>query len=178
MPDVRTVVKISEPAIPVPAPRRGLPTWLMTILFALGFAVVGAGAYFAMKKFQETPEATAAKTAAPAQGARQADTTNPLLRQIELVGLRLTQNAAKKTEVKFLLVNHSGAEIGNLSGTVNLMARTAKEGEAPVGTFAFSVPSIGPYEAKEETAVVDTRLRVYELPDWQNLDPQIQFTSP
>ncbi len=180
LPDVRSVVKTVEPIIPPqPPPRRGLPTWLMTILFALGFAAVGAGAYFAMKNFNgDTGTGAAKSAAAPAQTARHADTGNPLLRQIELVGLRLTQTPAKKTEVKFLVVNHSGAEIGNISGTVHLMARTAKEGEAPVGSFPLSVPTIGPYESKEVTAVVDTQLKVYELPDWQNLDPQVQFTSP
>ena len=178
LPDVRSVVK-TEPFLPVaPPPRQGLPVWLMTILFALGFAVVGAGAYFAVKKYNGSEADAAKPAAAPAQAARQAPAGNPLLRQVELVGLRLTQNAAKKTEVKFLLVNHSGAEIGAISGTVNLMARTAKEGEAPVGSFPVNVPGIGPYESKELTAIVDTQLKVYELPDWQNLDPQVQFTSP
>jgi len=28
------------------------------------------------------------------------------------------------------------------------------------------------------TTLVETKLKVYELPDWQNLDHQVQITSP
>ena len=100
-----------------------------------------------------------------------------MLRQIEIAGLRLTQNKAKKTEVRFLVVNHSGAEIQDLSANIDLRARTSKADEEPVGTFSFKVPVLGPYESKEETAIVNTKLKVYELPDWQNLDERLQITS-
>ena len=46
-----------------------------------------------------------------------------------------------------------------------------------VGNLSFKVPELGPYEAKEVTAIVNTKLKVYELPDWQNLDQQLQITS-
>jgi hypothetical protein len=47
-----------------------------------------------------------------------------------------------------------------------------------VGTFSFKVASLGAYESKEMTGVLNTKLRVYELPDWQNLVADIQITSP
>jgi hypothetical protein len=154
----------------------------MSIVFALAFGGLVLGAYFVVEYFKREPT-TAAKsggvamenppaassTAAPAGG-------NPLWKQIEVVGMRLTQNKAKKTEVRFVVVNHSGAEIQDLSATVSLQARTSKRDEEPIGAFSFKVPMLGPYESTELTAVVNTKLKVYELPDWQNLDARISIT--
>jgi hypothetical protein len=111
----------------------------------------------------------------PPTAASAAAAKNPLFKQVEIVGLRLTQNKAKKTEVHFLLVNHSGGELQDFSGTVNLEARTGKKGDEPIGSFSFKAPALGAYESKEMTALVDTKLKVYELPDWQNLQTQLTF---
>jgi hypothetical protein len=154
----------------------------MTILSALAFAGIGSGVFFAIQYFQKEP-APSARITAPlenppaASSSTPAAKANPLMKQIEVSGFRLTQNKAKKTEARFLIVNHSGAELQDLTGTVSLQARTARKDEEPVGALAFKVPTLGPYEAKEVTAVVDTKLKVYELPDWQNLDERVQITS-
>ena len=50
--------------------------------------------------------------------------------------------------------------------------------EEAVGNFSFKLPSLGPYESKDLSAPLNTKLRVYELPDWQNLVPDLQVTSP
>ena len=103
---------------------------------------------------------------------------NTLQKYVEVVGMRLTEDAKKKPAVRFVVVNHSGAEIADLSANVNLWARTAKSDEEAVGTFSFKLPSLGAYEAKEMSGALNTKLRVYELPDWQNLVAEIQITSP
>jgi hypothetical protein len=103
---------------------------------------------------------------------------NTLQKYVEVVGLRLTEDAKKRTEVHFVVVNHSGAEIADLAANVNLWARTAKSDEEAVGTFSFKIPSLGAYESKEMSGVLNTKLRVYELPDWQNLVAEMQITSP
>jgi hypothetical protein len=158
-----------------------MPTWLMTIISALAFAGLGAGVFVAIQYFQKEPAPSTPNTAPmenpPTASSTPAAKANPLMKQIEVSGFRLTQNKAKKTEARFLIVNHSGAELQDLTGTISLQARTAKKDEEPVGALAFKVPTLGPYEAKEVTAVVDTKLKVYELPDWQNLDERVQITS-
>jgi hypothetical protein len=165
-----------------PPARAGLPTWLMSIIFALAFGGLVLGGYYAVEYFKRDSSAAAHSGAAadnpPAASSTSDAKGNPLRKQIEVVGVRLTQNKAQKTEVRFLVVNHSGADVQDLAGNVNLQARTSKKDEEPVGTFSFKVPSLGPYESKEETAVVNTKLKVYELPDWQNLDLRVQITSP
>jgi hypothetical protein len=169
-----------------PPPERSglaaLPTWLMSILFALVFGGVVYGAYTIWQNMKKdaptTQSAAAASENSSAVTATGAASHNPLLKQIEIAGLRLTQNKAKKTEIRFLLVNHSGGEIQDVAGTISLRARTAKKDEEPIGACAFKLPSLGPYESKDMAAILDTKLKVYELPDWQNLQAQLQITSP
>jgi len=168
---------------PTPPPvKKGLPTWLMSIVFALAFGGLVAGAYYGVQLVKKDPASAAApmsvKTETPAATTTTGAKVNPLLKQLEIAGLRLSQNKDQKTEVHFVVINHSGAEVQDLAATINLQARTRKQGEEPVGTFAFKVPLLAPYESKEVTAIVDTKLKVYELPDWQNLDQQLQITSP
>ncbi len=157
-----------------------LPAWLMSIVFAILFVGLGAGAYFGIKYFSGSSEATTGgpPTAAAKAPASTSAKASALQKYVEVVGLRLTEEANKKPQVRFVVVNHSGAEIADLAANVNLWARTAKSDEEAVGTFTFKIASLGPYETKEMSGPLNTKLRVYELPDWQNLVPEVQITSP
>jgi hypothetical protein len=172
------------PWMPPPQQPRGVtvPPWLLSIGFAVLFLAVGAGAYFGIRYFSGSSEAStstpAASGSAPAAASASKAKANTLQKYVEVVGMRLTEDAKKKPAVRFVVVNHSGAEIADLAANVNLWARTAKSDEETVGTFSFKVPSLGAYESKEMTGVLNTKLRVYELPDWQNLVADIQITSP
>jgi hypothetical protein len=172
------------PKFYVPPPERSglaaIPTWLMSILFALVFGGVVFGAYSIWQGLKKEPSATS-QDSAPANPSAVTATgagNNPLLKQIEVAGLRLTQNKAKKTEIRFLVVNHSGGEVQDVAGTLSLRARTSKRDEEPIGACAFKLPSLGPYESKDMVCILNTKLKVYELPDWQNLEAQLQITSP
>ena len=154
----------------------------MSIVFAILFVGLGAGAYFGIKYFSGSSEAAtggppATLQKAPSSAGASAK-ASALQKYVEVVGLRLTEEPNKKPQVRFVVVNHSGAEIADLAANVNLWARTAKSDEEAVGTFTFKIGSLGPYETKEMSGALNTKLRVYELPDWQNLVPEVQITSP
>jgi len=155
----------------------------MSIGFAVLFLAVGAAVFFGIKHFNGSGEASAgspapAETTLPTAAAKGKTGNSTLQKYVEVVGMRLTENPKKTPEVHFVVVNHSGAEISDLAANVNLWARTAKSDEEAVGTFSFKVPSLGPYESKDLSGPLNTKLRVYELPDWQNLTAEIQITSP
>jgi hypothetical protein len=158
-----------------------VPPWLLSIGFAILFLAVGAGAYFGIRYFSGSSEASTSapppSESAPAPAASKAK-ANTLQKYVEVVGMRLIEDTKKKPEVHFVVVNHSGAEIADLAANVNLWARTQKSDEEAVGTFSFKLPSLGAYESKEMSSALNTKLRVYELPDWQNLVAEIQITSP
>jgi hypothetical protein len=172
-----------EPARPpAPAPRtsratKGSPTGLMLLIFIIAFAG-GAGAYWAVEHLKGTSQAVAPSISFERPGARGKAKPSALQRFIEITGIRLTQDAKRNIQARFLLVNHSQADMADLAANVTIWARTARSDEESVGTFSFKVPSLGPYEAKEMTAPFKTKLKIYELPDWQNVTADVQITSP
>lgn len=96
---------------------------------------------------------------------------------IELAGFRITEKAPGTLQIKFGVVNHSLADLGDVGLNVTLRARAAGEDEPPIASFPCKV-SLGPYEWSDVTASVPTKLRVYELPDWQFLRATFDITAP
>ncbi len=164
---------------PAPPPRGGLPTWLMSILFALAFIGIGLGVYWVIGYIRNRDRAAAQPAIAfetPAAKGKAAP--NPVQKFIEVAGVRFIQNARKQTEARFLVVNHSPDLLSGLAGTVVIWGRTQKSDEESVGSFGFKIPSLGPWESKELSAPMNTKLRVYELPDWQNITAEVQLANP
>ena len=163
------------------APAHGLnmPVWLMTILVALAVGGVLFGIIALVKSNRGSdgngpaPIATVESPAAK-PGAK----TNPLQKYIEVAGVRFVSDPKNQAPmVKFLLINHSPADINGLAGNVTMWGRTQKSEEDAQGSFSFSA-TIGPYESKELTAPLNTKRKIYELADWQNITTDVQITAP
>ena len=154
-----------------------MPTWLLTILFFVGILVIGAGIYYGIQYFRSSRPSTSTGLDSAANAAR-AKLTNPLQKSIEVVGIRIYEESRNKPQVRFIVVSHAAKEITDLTATVTLWGSTEHSEEDPVGTFRFTLPSIGPSGSRELTAPFDTKLKVSELPDWQNLNADVQITSP
>ncbi|HLJ49075.1 MAG TPA: hypothetical protein VKU01_23835 [Bryobacteraceae bacterium] len=107
-----------------------------------------------------------------------AASSNPVAKYIELVGFRIGEEGPGKLRVKFGVVNHSEADIGNIVLSVNLRASTAKPDDPPLATFDAKVDGLGPSDLKDVAVVVPTKLRAYELPDWQFLKTDFQLIEP
>jgi hypothetical protein len=97
---------------------------------------------------------------------------------LEVTGLRLLEDKNKKPEVAFVVVNHSGAPLTDVSATVTLRPSTAKPATEIVGIFAFQHVSLGPFESRELRAPLKTTLRMFELPDWEFLKTDLSLSSP
>ena len=106
------------------------------------------------------------------------NTSNPVAKYIELVGFRINERKPGQLQIQFGVANHSEADIGDVKMTINLGTTAAKPGEPPLMTFSASVSKLGPSELKDVTADVPTKMRVYELPDWQFLKADFQITEP
>ena len=158
-----------------PPPRRGLPTWLMSIIFTLAFGGLLAGGYLGYQHLKDGKDApTAAAADAPRSEVKSggAVTADPLLKQIEVGGLRISQGKNKKPQIRFLLINHSSADIGDFTGSLQLMAK-----DEAVGSCTFKVSSLGANEAKEVSMPLVTKLQAYEMPDWQFLRAELSVKS-
>jgi hypothetical protein len=93
---------------------------------------------------------------------------NPLAKYIEVAGFRMSEKSPTKLAVKFVVINHSEAEVADLGLDVTTQPCTV----------SVKVPPLGPEEMKEVTGECPTKLRVYELPDWQFIRPSFKITSP
>ena len=103
---------------------------------------------------------------------------HPLAKYLELSGYRITETAPGKLSIKFAVVNHSEADIGDLTLKIKLITTAAKPDEPPITEFEAKVPALGPQELKDVTATAATKLRIYELPDWQFIRAAVEITSP
>jgi len=115
---------------------------------------------------------------APSPGVSVAINKHPLAKYLELVGYRMAESGAGKLKITFGVVNHSDADIGDLGLHVKLVTSAAKPEDPPIAEFDAKVPSLGPQENKDVSVIVPTKLRIYELPDWQFLRDQFEITSP
>ena len=162
--------------LPAAAPRSGLPTWLLTAAFTLAFVGLVGGIYWLVGSSRGGQAASPpANVENPA--AKPVAKTSPVQKYVEISGIRFTEDAKKKVAVKFLVTNHSDADLSGLAGNVTVWARTNKSEEEPVGTFSF-MADVAPDASKEVTAPLTTKLKMYELPDWQNVTTDVQITAP
>jgi hypothetical protein len=148
----------------------------MGLAFALAFIGIGAAVIYGLQRFGKTNTAEKAGLENPTNASQQ-KVSNPLQKYVDVVGIRLMAEN-KKPVVKFLLVNHSSGEIAGLQGSVTLWASTSRSEEDSVGSFTFKTNGLGPNGSEELTAPLKTKLKMYELPDWQNVTPELQITSP
>jgi len=60
---------------------------------------------------------------------------------------------------------------------VTIWGRTQRSEEDAVGTFSFKT-NVAPQASEEVSAPLTTKLKMYELPDWQNVTTDLQITAP
>ena len=162
------------------APARGmnLPVWAMTILFAMAIAGVVFGLIWMFSTNRSSAGNGPAPTAAVENpAAKPGAKTNPLQKYIEISSVRFVEDAKKKTMAKFVIINHSSADISGLTGNVTIWGRTQKSEEDAQGSFTFTT-NLAPMESKEMQVPLNTKRKIYELGDWQNLTTDVQITAP
>jgi len=103
---------------------------------------------------------------------------NPVAKYIELAGFRIREKKPGVLQIQFGVVNHSEADIGDITLAVDLRASSAKDTDPPILSFVTPVPALGPEDLKPITIEAPTKLRAYELPDWQFLKPQFRVVEP
>lgn len=160
---------------PPPAPKRRIPTWLLTVIFAAAFGGVVFGAYKLINRAPSKPtpvvENPAAKPGAP---------VNPIQRYIEVAGVRFVEDPKHKDkiQVRFILINHAdSADLDGVTGNVTIWGSTRRSEEDAFGSFNFKT-DLKAGESKELTEPLTTKKKMYEMPDWQNATTDVQITAP
>jgi hypothetical protein len=104
--------------------------------------------------------------------------SNPAARHLELVGFRVSERTPGRLQIQFGVVNHSDADLGDISLDVSLRTTTSKESDAPLVEFNTKVIGVGPQDLKLVSVDVPSKLRPYELPDWQFLRADFRLGEP
>ena len=102
---------------------------------------------------------------------------NPLTKNLEIAGLRVSEDARQKIQVRMIVVNHSAADMGDVQLNITLTSNPATGAPSVVASFPISVSDLGPMEAKEVKGTFNTKLRAYEVPDWQFLKATAEITG-
>lgn len=161
---------VAAKAAPAPA-KRSSKSFVQAIVGALAvcailaaiFVVVRSGA---LRRSAPPAAGGAASTSAIENaGAPQGDL---VLKNIEVTGFRLSEEQNKKPMLRFVVVNHSAADVGEIKAKGGLRSKASAATDEPVATFEFTT-RLGPYEAQDIRVPLETKLRAYELPDWQLL---------
>jgi hypothetical protein len=142
---------------------------------AVALLLVFGGLYYFMFRSDTSASAAPKATSASPTGAKEA--ANPLQKSLEVTGLRFTTEG-QKSVVHFVVVNHSSAPISDLAATVTLLAGTSRSDEDQIGSFNVNADVIPANGSRDMTAPLKTKLKPYEMPDWQNATAEVQITSP
>lgn len=103
--------------------------------------------------------------------------TYPLSKTIEVTGIRFVVDLNGKSEIHYLVVNHSTAQFGAVTVYVTLRGADARPGQAPVARFSFRAPDMGPYTSREMTSPIEKISRQVNLPDWQDLHADVEIAQ-
>lgn len=141
------------------------------LLVALAVGAVVSGAVWMKKRSGDSSEVAEKAAEAPATAA---SGSHRLAKYVEVAGFRLSEDAKRRTNVKMTIINHSAADLGDLTLEVTLKTPEGKV----VGTADVKAPAIGPLGSADATAPLKTTERAYELPDWQFIRAEFQITSP
>ncbi len=158
-----------------------IPGWMATALI-LG-TLLGAGFTSVISVIRPSADA---KPSAVAQTNTQAPTVaalpaaasgnvSPLAKAIEVTGFRIQMDPAKKSEIQYLVVNHTPARFSGVTVYVTLYTADAKAGQPPLCKFQFTAPNLAPFQAKDMTSAIERVARPVSLPDWQDLRATVEI---
>jgi hypothetical protein len=95
-------------------------------------------------------------------------------RYVEVTGVRTSEDVKTKSDIRYLVVNHSSADLPPFVVTVKLHPR---RGNATLCSFSTTVQGLGANESRELHATVPRELHSYDLPEWRDLRVETHVTA-
>jgi hypothetical protein len=155
-----------------------LPGWMVSLAAMLALLIVGI---FAVTYLLPASHSAAnAKTPVPAPvdtAANPPEASHALSEYIEVTGFRFVMDLNKKSEIHYLVVNHSASELSDMTVYVTVKTANAKPGQPPVCRFSFRSPGLAPFESREMVSSIEKLSRPITLPDWHDLKADVQISE-
>ena len=153
-----------------------IPGWMASALI-IG-TLLGAGftsVISIVRPAAEDKHAAAAEMETPAPPATTSASASPLAKAIEVTGFRIQMDPGKKSEIQYLVVNHTPARFDGVTVYVTLYAADGKAGQPPLCKFQFTAPNLAPYQSKDMASAIEQVARPVTLPDWQDLRASVEI---
>jgi len=160
------------PAESVPGLGSKIPSWVVTSLVA---ATLVAGclsfAFYAMPGMAR-PRVEAPQALVEESAAESIDPASP----VEVTGIRIVALPGKRPEILYLVVNHTSDVLQGVNVQVTLRTNRGREA-ALVSSFAFVMPRLAAYEAREMVSPVESVVAPGPIPDWHTLRADVRVTQ-
>src|SRR5687768_15099071 len=155
------------------------PGWLVALLVAIALVGIGGAAYYfllpSVRASREGADSPKVSLETPKEGASTEVSAAARMRKyLEITGLRIIEQK-QRPQLKYVIVNHSSAELAAIKGSLVLRASNAAPDAPPVAVVPIEIPSLDAYGVQEVTTTLKTNLRAYEMPDWQFLKAELQL---
>jgi hypothetical protein len=155
---------------------KGMPAWMGFLLAFLLFGGIVTALIWYTNSRRENSGGAASTKAAKAKTPAGA---HPASKYLELSGFRFMDSPKKKPQVQFVCINHGNVDIAELDVEVLLRLKNSKPEDEPFGSFKVKIPGVGPLSSKEIVVKeLNTKLKFFDLPDWQFVDAVVTITSP
>jgi len=159
--------------------KRLIPGWLATALIVGTVLGAGFNSVFSIvprSGSEAKAPVGAVEAAEPSPVATSsAGSATSLSKTIEVTGFLIRVEPGKKSEIQYLVVNHTPNPFSGVTVYVTLHTANALAGQAPLGKFAFLGPKLGPYASKEMSSAIEGVTRPITMPDWQDLRADVEI---
>jgi hypothetical protein len=152
--------------------------WLVSLFVMIVTLVVGVGVvFYALPNIFGSASATPTEPEPVKLPPAVQQANYSLSRYVEVTGFRFLVDFNQKSEIHYLVINHSAAPLNSVTVFVTLRAADAKAGQPPLSRFSFRSPDLGPYESRDMSSPIERLPRSVSLPDWQNLRADIEISQ-
>jgi len=179
--DLRTLSERKASKSVRPRKRATVPAWFVSVLVATGL-VLAAGSWLQYLAENRDAKAVPNVPQQPVQASAGVSVAagagpHPLARFVEIAGLRVVADLNHKSQLQYLVVNHSATRLSDIALKIAVRSTSDSSGSAPLFTVSVAVPSLGPYQSKEIKTDLDAGLRSASIPEWENLRADVQVST-
>jgi hypothetical protein len=161
--------------------RKRVSSWMITLIAATVLVVGVASVLQFGNANRDTASASTAgppSMPAPAQPARAAAAPihvvqeHPAARSVEVAGVRVVPGPNKKTQLEYLVINHSALDLAGLNIRIAVRSVDALAGP-PLFSVSNIIATLAANQSKEIRTDLDSTIQPAALPDWQSLRTEV-----
>ncbi|HTP89276.1 MAG TPA: hypothetical protein VMJ34_20140 [Bryobacteraceae bacterium] len=154
---------LARTPVPRSAHKHHVPSWMVSLLTAL--VIILLSTWVLEKSAFEHLSFTRVEASTPSSDAAQSAFPT-MTKYVEVTGVRASDDGKAKSEIRYVVVNHSSSDLPPFVLTVKLHPR---RGNATLASFSATLPGLAASESRELRASIARDPHSFDLPDWHDL---------